>query len=43
MSIFGLSLYILIWPVVSLAVLGLLCVALVRDLRAARRQGIDLV
>ncbi|MDQ2151602.1 putative transporter small subunit [Alcaligenaceae bacterium C4P045] len=43
MSIFGLSLYILIWPVISLAVLGLLCVSLVRDIRAAKRRGIDLI
>jgi len=43
MSIFGLSLYILIWPVISLAVLGMLFVALVRDIRAAKREGIDLV
>jgi len=43
MSVFGLSLYILIWPAISLAVLGLLCVALVRDLRVARRRGVDLI
>jgi len=43
MSIFGLSVYILIWPVISLAVLGMLCVALVRDIRKARKDGNDLV
>ncbi len=43
MSIFGLSLYILIWPAISLAVLGLLCVALLRDFLAARRTGTDLI
>lgn len=34
-----LTFYILIWPVISVGVLGLLVVALIRDLRAARREG----
>jgi len=43
MNVYGLAAYILIWPLVSGAILLLLCVALVRDLRAARRSGTDLV
>lgn len=38
-----LTIYILIWPVLSLAVLALLIGALVRDVRAARRKGEDMV
>ncbi len=34
-----LTLYILIWPVISIGVLAVLVVALVRDLRTARRDG----
>lgn len=43
MSIFGLTVYILIWPFLSAAVLLLLCVALVRDIRAARREGSEMI
>lgn len=39
MSVFGLTLYILIWPVISTAVLAMLIVALVKDLRAAHKSG----
>ncbi|MGB6103376.1 MAG: putative transporter small subunit [Pusillimonas sp.] len=34
-----LTVYILVWPVVSAAVLLLLIVALIRDMRAARKDG----
>lgn len=34
-----LTFYILIWPAISVGVLGLLVVALIKDLRAARREG----
>jgi hypothetical protein len=43
MNIEGLSVYILIWPFVSATILLLLCVALTRDLIAARRDGTDLI
>ena len=42
MSIFGLTAYILVWPLVSAAVLLLLVVALGRDMRAAHRSGDDM-
>ena len=38
-----LSIYILLWPSLAMGVLVLLCVALVRDILAARRKGTDLV
>lgn len=34
-----LTFYILVWPVISVGVLAVLIVALIRDLRAARRDG----
>ncbi len=43
MNITLLSIYILIWPVMAMGVLVLLCVALARDIRAARRKGTDLL
>ena len=43
MSITLLSFYILVWPVLALGVLVLLCVALARDIRAARKKGTGLV
>lgn len=43
MNITLLSLYILIWPAMALGVLVLLCVALARDIRAARKKGDSLV
>ena len=43
MSIALLSFYILVWPALAMGVLVLLCVALARDIRAARRKGTDLV
>lgn len=38
-----LTFYILIWPVISIGVLGVLVVALFRDLRAARRDGQNMI
>lgn len=38
-----LTTYILVWPALSLGVLMLLIVALVRDMRAARRNGEDMI
>lgn len=35
--------YILVWPVISTVVLVLLLVALVRDMRAARKSGDSMV
>lgn len=35
--------YILIWPVASAAVLLALIVALIRDMRAARRDGCSMI
>ena len=43
MSVFGLSVYILIWPIISTGVLLLLFVALARDIAAARRDGSELI
>ncbi len=43
MSALGLSAYILIWPVISAAVLVMLIVALVRDMREARRKGEEMI
>jgi len=43
MSIPLLSFYILIWPALAMGVLVLLCIALARDIRAARKKGKDLV
>lgn len=34
-----LTLYILVWPVISAAVLVVLLVSLFKDMRAARRNG----
>lgn len=38
-----LTAYILVWPVISAGVLALLIVSLIRDLRAARRDGQGMV
>lgn len=38
-----LTFYILIWPVISAGVLGLLVVALIRDIRNARREGQSMI
>jgi hypothetical protein len=38
-----LATYILVWPVISLAVLSVIVVATLRDFRCARREGRDVV
>lgn len=43
MSIGFLTAYIMVWPVLSAGVLLVLLVALVRDMRAAKREGRDMV
>ncbi|HEY9281224.1 MAG TPA: putative transporter small subunit [Eoetvoesiella sp.] len=43
MSAFALTAYILAWPVVSAAILVLLVVTLIKDMRAARKSGEDMI
>ncbi|MDY0207367.1 MAG: putative transporter small subunit [Pseudomonas sp.] len=43
MSTFGLTVYVLIWPVLSSLVLITLCTALVFDMRKAKKDGKSLV
>ncbi|WP_394342521.1 putative transporter small subunit [Pollutimonas thiosulfatoxidans] len=43
MSSIWLTFYILVWPVLSAAVLLVLIVALVRDMRAASKEGETMV
>lgn len=43
MSTFGLTVYIMIWPVISAVVLLVLCAAVVVDARKARANGESLV
>ncbi|MDY7219740.1 putative transporter small subunit [Denitrificimonas sp. JX-1] len=43
MSTFGLTVYIMIWPVLSALVLITLCTALVVDIRNAKKEGKSLV
>ena len=43
MSIAALTFYILIWPAIVAVVLVVICVAFFRELRAARREGRDIV
>ncbi len=43
MSTFALTVYVLMWPVLSTLVLLTLCVALVRDIRQAKKDGDSLV
>lgn len=38
-----LTFYILVWPVLSAGVLAVLIVALIRDMRAARRDGQSMI
>lgn len=35
--------YILVWPVISAAILLLLVVSLVRDIRQSRRDGTEMI
>lgn len=43
MSTFGLTVYVLVWPVLSSLVLITLCTALVFDIRKAKKEGKSLV
>lgn len=43
MSLNALTFYILVWPVLSSGVLLLLVVSLIRDLRAAKREGREMI
>lgn len=43
MSHLGLTIYVLIWPVMAAIVLVVLCVSLYRDWRVAAKSGKDLV
>ena len=43
MSTFGLTVYVMIWPVLSALVLITLCTALVFDIRKAKKNGETLV
>ena len=43
MSALMLTAYILVWPVISAAVLLVLVVALIRDLRAAGKDGDSMI
>lgn len=43
MDAFLMGLYILIWPAISAAVLVLIWVAMIRETRAAREKGEDIV
>lgn len=43
MSHLGLTIYVLIWPVLAAAVLLLLTVGVVSDIRRAKRRNEDLV
>tara|TARA_R110000751_G_scaffold307119_1_gene427403 strand:+ start:675 stop:806 length:132 start_codon:yes stop_codon:yes gene_type:complete len=43
MQTFILALYVLIWPVISFAILAVIGVATVKDIRAARREKRELV
>ncbi|NYF98143.1 putative transporter small subunit [Janibacter cremeus] len=43
MSITALTIYILMWPVIVAVILGVICTGFVREIRAARKRGEDLV
>lgn len=43
MSINALVAYILVWPVISAGILLLLVVSLIKDLRAAKREGREML
>lgn len=43
MNLTALATYILIWPVLSAGVLVLLLVSLFRDIRAAKREGREML
>ncbi len=43
MTTFWLTAYILVWPVIAAAVMAVLAVGIVRDLKRAREEGSELV
>ncbi len=43
MNAISLTAYILVWPVISTGILIMLIVALIRDMREARRSGEEMV
>ena len=43
MSTFGLTVYVLVWPVMATGVLAVLCIGLMRDIRQARKKGKRLI
>ena len=43
MNIFGLTAYILVWPVLSAGILVLLIVGLLRDIIRARKEGSEML
>ena len=43
MSSLALTIYVLIWPAIAAVVLVVLCVALIIDIRAAKKSGKSLV
>lgn len=43
MNALALSAYVLIWPILSAGILVMLIVALIRDMREARRTGEDMI
>lgn len=43
MSITALTVYVLMWPAIVAVVLAVICVGFVREMRAARKKGRDLV
>ena len=43
MSSLALTIYVLIWPAIAAVVLAVLCVALIMDIRAAKKSGKSLV
>ncbi|WP_338749649.1 putative transporter small subunit [Janibacter alittae] len=43
MSITALTIYILMWPAIVAVILAVICTGFIREMRAARRKGEDLV
>ena len=43
MNTLTLAAYMLVWPLISLAVLAVIIFATIRDIRSARREGRDVV
>lgn len=43
MSITALTIYVLMWPAIVAVVLAVICTGFVREMRAAKRKGKDLI